>query len=68
MTRLDADTPRQLPTQRDKLMRIKLMADIEKFEKQLANLKSNGSYASFADIQALKELILARQDMLKRLQ
>lgn len=68
MTRLEAENPGQLPTQRDKLMRVKLVADIEKFERQLAKLKNNGSYACFADIQALKELINARQDMLKRLQ
>lgn len=68
MTKLEAGSRGALPTHRDKLMRIKLVADIEKFEKQLADLKGNGNYASFADIQALKELIQARQDMLKRLQ
>jgi hypothetical protein len=68
MTQFEGENPGQVPTHRDKLMRIKLVADIKKFEEQLASLKSNGSYASFADIQALKELIHARRDILRRLQ
>lgn len=49
------------------LLRKKLAADIEKFEQQLVNLKNNGSYANFADILTLKELIRSRQEMLDRL-
>lgn len=54
-------------THRDKILHIKLTADIERFERQLANLKTSGNYASFADVHTLKELIRTRQDMLRRL-
>ncbi len=55
-------------SQRDNLLRIKLTSDIEKFERQLADLKTNGSYTNFADILTLKELIRSRQEMLRRIQ
>jgi hypothetical protein len=67
LTKHEPDHDERSSTQRDKLLRIKLVNDVAQFEKQLAELKSNGSYANFTDIQTLKELIQARQEMLKRM-
>lgn len=67
MSTHEHDVWRQTGSQRDELLRIKLSTDIEKFERQLADLKTNGSYANFADILTLKELIRSRQDMLRRI-
>ncbi len=67
MSRHDADVEGQDLAKRDKLLRIKLVADIEKFERQLHELKSAGSSVNFSDIQTLKELINTRKEMLKRI-
>lgn len=67
MSRHDADVEGQELAKRDKLLRIKLVADIEKFERQLHELKSAGSSVNFSDIQTLKELINTRKEMLKRI-
>jgi hypothetical protein len=67
MSRQEPEVSGQANSQKEVLLRKKLAADIEKFEQQLANLKNNGSYANFADILTLKELIRSRQEMLDRL-
>lgn len=68
MSRQEPENKGQASSPKETLMRNKLAADIEKFEQQLADLKTNGNYASFADILTLKELIRSRQEMLDRLQ
>jgi len=67
MTSHETEQQGLFSSQRDNILRIKLVADIERFERELATLKTNGSYTSFTDIHTLKELIRTRQDMLKRL-
>ncbi len=49
------------------LMRDKLMREISDYERQLAELKLNGAQVNFNMIQTYKDLINARQAMLKRL-
>ncbi|WP_062064702.1 hypothetical protein [Cellvibrio sp. OA-2007] len=49
------------------LMRDKLMREISDYERQLAELKLNGAQVNFTMIQTYKDLINARQAMLKRL-
>jgi membrane-bound lytic murein transglycosylase len=49
------------------LMRDKLLREISDYERQLAELKLNGAQVNFTMIQTYKELINARQSMLKRL-
>jgi membrane-bound lytic murein transglycosylase len=49
------------------LMRDKLLREISDYERQLAELKLNGAQVNFTMIQTYKELINARQAMLKRL-
>lgn len=68
MSRQEPESKGQTSSPKEILIRNKLAADIEKFEKQLADLKTNGSYANFADILTLKELIRSRQEMLDHLQ
>lgn len=67
MSRQEPEVLGQANSQKKEVLRKKLAADIEKFEQQLVNLKNNGSYANFADILTLKELIRSRQEMLDRL-
>jgi hypothetical protein len=45
----------------------KLLNEILAYERQLSELKTNGTYVNFTMIQTYKELIAARKDMLKRL-
>lgn len=52
---------------RTDLMRDKLIREISDYERQLAELKLNGNKVDFTMIQTYKELIAARQDMLRRL-
>jgi hypothetical protein len=52
---------------RTDLMRDKLLSEISAYERQLAELKLNGSKVDFTMIQTYKDLINARQDMLRRL-
>ncbi len=52
---------------RTDLMRDKLMREISDYERQLAELKLNGTHVDFTMIQTYKDLIAARQDMLRRL-
>jgi len=54
-------------TSNSDLMRDKLLREISDYERQLAELKLNGSQVNFTMIQTYKELISARQAMLKRL-
>lgn len=54
-------------TSRTDLMRDKLLREISDYERQLAELKLNGAHVNFTMIQTYKELISARQAMLKRL-
>jgi membrane-bound lytic murein transglycosylase len=54
-------------TSRSDLMRDKLLREISDYERQLAELKLNGAQVNFTMIQTYKELINARQSMLKRL-
>jgi hypothetical protein len=49
------------------LLRDKLLREISDYERQLAELKLNGAQVNFTMIQTYKELISARQSMLKRL-
>tara|TARA_R100000656_G_scaffold34218_1_gene29320 strand:- start:348 stop:563 length:216 start_codon:yes stop_codon:yes gene_type:complete len=49
------------------LMRDKLLREISDYERQLAELKLNGAQVNFTMIQTYKDLINARQSMLKRL-
>lgn len=49
------------------LMRDKLLREISDYERQLAELKLNGAHVNFTMIQTYKDLINARQAMLKRL-
>jgi hypothetical protein len=45
----------------------KLLNEILAYERQLSELKTNGTYVNFTMIQTYKELIAARKDMMKRL-
>ena len=54
-------------TRRADLLRDKLLRDISDYERQLAELKLVGTHVNFTMIQTYKELINARQAMLKRL-
>ncbi|MCE3251036.1 MAG: hypothetical protein K0Q67_46 [Cellvibrio sp.] len=54
-------------TTRTDLMRDKLLREISDYERQLAELKLNGAQVNFTMIQTYKDLISARQAMLKRL-
>jgi membrane-bound lytic murein transglycosylase len=49
------------------LLRDKLLREISDYERQLAELKLNGNQVNFTMIQTYKELINARQTMLKNL-
>ena len=54
-------------TKHSDLMRDKLLREISDYERQLAELKLNGAHVNFTMIQTYKDLINARQAMLKRL-
>lgn len=54
-------------TRRADLLRDKLLREISDYERQLAELKLVGTHVNFTMIQTYKELISARQAMLKRL-
>jgi hypothetical protein len=54
-------------TDRSDLLRDKLLREISDYERQLAELKLNGNQVNFTMIQTYKELINARQTMLKNL-
>jgi hypothetical protein len=54
-------------TTRSDLLRDKLLREISDYERQLAELKLNGSSVNFTMIQTYKDLISARQSMLKHL-
>lgn len=54
-------------TSHSDVMRDKLMREISDYQRQLAELKLNGSKVNFTMIQTYKELINARQAMLKSL-
>lgn len=56
-----------LNTRRTDLLRDKLLREISDYERQLAELKLNGTNVNFTMIQTYKDLISARQAMLKRL-
>lgn len=52
---------------RTDLMRDKLIREISDYERHLSELKLNGTKVDFMMIQSYKDLISARQDMLRRL-
>jgi hypothetical protein len=54
-------------TRRADVLRDKLLREISDYERQLAELKLVGNHVNFTMIQTYKELISARQSMLKRL-
>jgi hypothetical protein len=54
-------------TRRADVLRDKLLREISDYERQLAELKLVGNHVNFTMIQTYKELISARQTMLKRL-
>lgn len=56
-----------LNTSRTDMLRDKLLREISDYERQLAELKLNGNQVNFTMIQTYKELISARQAMLRRL-
>ncbi len=56
-----------LNTRRTDLLRDKLLREVSDYERQLAELKLNGTNVNFTMIQTYKDLISARQAMLKRL-
>jgi len=67
MRRESKNLKADLNTTRSDLLRDKLMREISDYERQLAELKLNGAQVNFTMIQTYKELISARQSMLKRL-
>jgi len=67
MTRPNKNLKADVNTSRADLLRHKLMREISDYERSLAELKLNGNQVNFTMIQTYKELISARQDMLKRL-
>lgn len=67
MRRESKNLKADLNTRRSDLLRDKLLREISDYERQLAELKLNGSHVNFTMIQTYKELISARQAMLKRL-
>jgi len=54
-------------TDRADLLRAKLLREISDYERQLAELKPVGNRVDFTLIQTYKDLISARQEMLRRL-
>jgi hypothetical protein len=67
MRRQSKNLKADLNTSRSDLLRDKLLREISDYERQLAELKLNGAQVNFTMIQTYKELISARQAMLKRL-
>ncbi len=67
MRRESKNLKADLNTRRSDLLRDKLLREISDYERQLAELKLNGAQVNFTMIQTYKELISARQAMLKRL-
>lgn len=67
MRRESKNLKADLNTTRSDLLRDKLLREISDYERQLAELKLNGAQVNFTMIQTYKELINARQSMLKRL-
>jgi hypothetical protein len=67
MRRESKNLKADLNTTRSDLLRDKLLREISDYERQLAELKLNGAQVNFTMIQTYKELISARQSMLKRL-
>lgn len=67
MRRQNKNLKADLNTSRSDLLRDKLLREISDYERQLAELKLNGAQVNFTMIQTYKELINARQAMLKRL-
>lgn len=67
MRRESKNLKADLNTSRSDLLRDKLLREISDYERQLAELKLNGAQVNFTMIQTYKELISARQSMLKRL-
>lgn len=67
MKRPSKNLKADLNLNRTDLMRDKLIREISDYERQLAELKLNGNKVDFTMIQTYKDLINARQDMLRRL-
>ena len=56
-----------LNTDRSELLRAKLMREISEYERQLADMRANTHQVNFTMMQTYKELITARQIMLRHL-
>lgn len=56
-----------LNSDRSELLRAKLMREISEYERQLAELRLNSTQVNFTMVQTYKELITARQIMLRNL-
>lgn len=67
MKRQNKNLKADFNTDRSDVLRDKLLREISDYERHLAELKLNGTQVDFTMIQTYKELINARQDMLKRL-
>lgn len=67
MRRQSKNLKADFSTPHSDLMRDKLLREISDYERQLAELKLNGAQVNFTMIQTYKDLINARQAMLKRL-
>lgn len=67
MRRHNKNLKADVNTSRADLMRNKLLREISDYERQLAELKLVGNQVNFTMIQTYKELIAARQAMLRRL-
>jgi hypothetical protein len=67
MNRQSKNLKADVNSERADQLRTKLMREISDYERSLSELKLNGSQVNFTMIQTYKELINARQDMLRRL-
>ena len=67
MRRQNKNLKADFNTGRSDMLRDKLLREISEYERQLSDLKLNGNQVDFTMIQTFKELISARQAMLRQL-
>ncbi len=67
MRRQNKNLKADFNTRRSDMLRDKLLREISEYERQLSDLKLNGNQVDFTMIQTFKELISARQAMLRQL-
>lgn len=67
MKRQNKNLKADFNTRRSDMLRDKLLREISEYERQLSDLKLNGNQVDFTMIQTFKELISARQAMLRQL-